>query len=176
MENNHSRLPSAELLRDVVPADRPPKALVASYGTYEEAQRAVDFLSDRDFPVDRLSIVAHGIQVVERVTGRFRYPQALIQGVIGGALIGTLFGFFFGLFSWIQPLVSGLALATYGLIFGGILGALLGFVAHLAKRGRRDFASVAALEADRYDLMADPVVADQARLTLSEAGREQAAR
>ena len=33
------------------------RELVASYRTYAEAQRAVDFLSDQRFPVERLSIV-----------------------------------------------------------------------------------------------------------------------
>lgn len=176
MQNNRSRLrPADDLLQEVVPADESDKALVASYGTYEEAQRAVDLLSDRNFPVEGLSIVAHGIQLVERVTGRFRYPQALIQGVIGGALLGAVFGFIFGLFSWIEPLVSGLALATYGLLFGGILGGVLGLLVHLTRPGRRDFASVTAFEADRYDLMADAAVVDEARLALSEADRPQQA-
>ena len=34
-----------------------PKSTVATYGSYAEAERAVDFLSDRSFPVERAAIV-----------------------------------------------------------------------------------------------------------------------
>jgi Heat induced stress protein YflT domain len=43
---------------------------VASYDSYEEAQDAVDRLSDEGFPVENLDIVGSGLHSVERVTGR----------------------------------------------------------------------------------------------------------
>lgn len=43
---------------------------IARYGTYLEAQRAVDFLSDNHFPVQFVTIVGSGLRMVERVTGR----------------------------------------------------------------------------------------------------------
>ena len=43
---------------------------VASFGTYEEAQEAVDRLSDDGFAVESLDIVGSDLRLVERVTGR----------------------------------------------------------------------------------------------------------
>src|SRR5262249_32542106 len=40
---------------------------VASYSSYEEAQAAVDRLSDEKFPVQNLDIVGSGLRLVERV-------------------------------------------------------------------------------------------------------------
>ena len=41
----------------------------ASYATYPEAVRAVDYLADREFPVERLTVVARDLRYVEHVTG-----------------------------------------------------------------------------------------------------------
>src|SRR5271155_5086837 len=49
----------------------PPKGWpVGSYPTYAEAQRAVDYLSDQQFPVEQVTIVGVDLMQVERVTGR----------------------------------------------------------------------------------------------------------
>lgn len=48
---------------------------IATFATYGEAQRAVDYLSDRKFPVERVSIVAEGIRFVEHVTGRLNWAK-----------------------------------------------------------------------------------------------------
>jgi hypothetical protein len=45
-------------------ADRPTQA-VASYTSYDAAHRAVDYLSGKDFPVERLAIVAGDLRFVE---------------------------------------------------------------------------------------------------------------
>ncbi|HXF64354.1 MAG TPA: general stress protein [Caldilineaceae bacterium] len=142
--------------------------VVATYGTYREAQQAVDFLSDRRFPVNRVRIVAEGLRFVEQVTGRTTWGSALLNGAIAGAVTGVLFGFIFGLFSFIQPLVSALTLALYGLIFGAIVGALIGLIAYGASGGRRDFSSVSGIQADRYNVMVDAEAADEAARLLVE--------
>jgi hypothetical protein len=49
---------------------------VASYSSYEEAQTAVDRLSDDGFPVENLDIVGSGLRLVERVTGRLTTSRA----------------------------------------------------------------------------------------------------
>ncbi len=46
------------------------RRVIASYSTYDDAQRAVDTLSDHRFPVDRVTIVGSDLRLVERVTGR----------------------------------------------------------------------------------------------------------
>ena len=145
----------------------PPRRVVASYDSYAEAQRAVDYLSDERFPVERVSIVAEDLRFVEQVTGRRGYGQALLQGAGSGAVIGAIFGFFLGLFSLVDPVISALLLALYGLIFGAILGALIGLISHALAGGRRDFSSVGAIEANRYNVMADEEVAEEASRLLA---------
>lgn len=151
----------------IEPGGRDSRHVLASYGSYAEAQRAVDYLSDEGFPVERVSIVAEDLRFVERVTGRKGYGQAALQGAGSGALIGAFFGFFLGLLSLIDPLVSALLVALYGLVFGAILGAILGLLSHALSGGQRDFSSVGGMEAGRYDVVADEEVADEASRLLA---------
>jgi hypothetical protein len=144
-----------------------PRRVVASYGSYAEAQRAVDHLSDEGFPVERISIVGEDLRFVEQVTGRMGYGRAALQGGGSGAVIGVLLGFFLGLFSLIDPVVSALILALYGLVFGAILGAILGLLAYSFTGGQRDFSSVGGMEAGRYNVMADEEVAEEASRILA---------
>ena len=144
------------------PTRRAPRRVIASYGSYAEAQRAVDHLSDEGFPVERVSIVAEELRFVEQVTGRIGYGQAALQGAGTGAVIGAFFGFFLGLFSLVDPLLSALILVLYGLVFGAILGAILGLIFYAISRGQRDFSSVGGIEAGRYNVMVDEEVAEEA--------------
>lgn len=144
-----------------------PRRIVGTYDSYAEAQRAVDYLSDEQFPVERVTIVAEGLRLVEQVTGRVGYGRAALQGAGSGAFIGLFFGFILGLFSLIDPLVSALALAFWGLVLGAILGAIIGLISHAASGGRRDFSSVGGMEAERYDVLADEEVAEEAQRLLS---------
>ena len=83
------------------------RVTVASYGSYEEAQRAVDRLSDEGFAVDRLSIVAEDLRSVERVAGYISYFGAAFCGAGSGAVIGALFGFYVGFFDLISHTLTG---------------------------------------------------------------------
>lgn len=108
----------------------PRREVVASYGSYAEAQGAVDRLADERFPVERVSIVAEGLRFEEWITGRKGYGRAALEGLGAGALPGALVGFVFGLFGLVDPLVSGLVLGLYGFIFGALIGAVFGLVSH----------------------------------------------
>jgi hypothetical protein len=141
---------------------QPRRVVVASYDSYPEAQRAVDYLSDRRFPVERVAIVAEDLRLVEQVTGRLGYGQAALQGVGLGALVGLVFGFFLGLFSFFNPVVSALYLGLIWLIYGAIIGLIVGLIGHALSGGRRDFSSVGGIQAGRYNVMADEEVADEA--------------
>jgi hypothetical protein len=141
---------------------------VASFRTYPEAERAVDFLSDRGFPVQRVAIVGRDLHLVEQVTGRMGYGQAALRGALQGAVLGGLFGWIFGLFNWINPVVASITLALYGLLFGAVLGALLGLLLHGTTGGRRDFASVRGMEASQYEVQVDEEVADDAAQLLAQ--------
>jgi hypothetical protein len=78
------------------PPEGTPKTTVATYGSYAEAERAVDFLSDREFPVERVAIVGTGLKTVEQVAGRLTTARAALAGAAQGAMIGLLFGLLLG--------------------------------------------------------------------------------
>lgn len=145
----------------------PKRRVIASYTTYAEAQRAVDYLSDQRFSVERVAIVAEGLRFEEQVTGRLGWGRALLNGALGGASTGIFIGFIFGLFSLVTPLVSALTLAFYGLIFGLIVGALFGLLFYAFSGGQRDFTSVGNIRAQRYDVVVDNDVAGEAEQVLA---------
>lgn len=155
--------------RDDQPIDeriKPARRVISSYPTYAEAQRAVDYLSDQRFPVERVAIVAEGLRFEEQVTGRLGWGRALLNGALGGASTGIFIGFIFGLFSLVTPLVSALTLAFYGLIFGLIVGALIGLLFYAFSGGQRDFTSVGSIRAQRYDVSVENDVASEAEQML----------
>jgi hypothetical protein len=133
---------------------------VASYSNYREAEQAVDWLSDQGFPVERVAIVGTGLRYVEQVAGRVTTARAALTGAGQGLLIGLLFALLFGIF-FNGP--GFLGLLVYALVAGAIFGAFLGALAHSARGGERDFASVSRTEAERYELMVDDEVAGQAQ-------------
>ena len=64
----------------------PPKGWpIGSYPTYAEAQRAVDYLSDQQFPVEQVTIVGVDLMQVERITGRLTWGRVLSAGAASGA-------------------------------------------------------------------------------------------
>ena len=148
----------------------PRRVVVASYDSYAEAQRAVDYLSDERFPVERVAIVAEDLRLVEQVTGRMGYGRAALQGAGSGAVIGVFFGFFLGLFSVFNPVVSAFYLGIVWLIYGAIIGALVGLIGHALSGGRRDFSSIEGIRAGRYNVMVDEEVADEASQLLTGLG------
>ncbi|GAB4588593.1 general stress protein [Nocardia sp. NPDC127526] len=133
---------------------------VGSYPTYAEAQRAVDYLADNQFPVENVTIVGVDLMQVERVLYRLTWGKVIGGGMVSGAWLGLFIGLLLSLFStsgsqyW--PLLVGL---IGGIIFGVISTA----IPYAATRGQRDFASTMQLVAGRYDVLCDPKAAEQAR-------------
>jgi hypothetical protein len=146
----------------------PRRTTVAVYDRYSDAERAVDYLSDHDFPVERASIVGRDLRWVEEVTGRMTYGTAALRGAFSGALVGVLVGWLFGVFDWFNPVVAAGWLALDGLWFGAVVGALAGLLAHALSGGRRDFASTTAVRPDKYELQVDDDVAGEAGRLLAE--------
>jgi hypothetical protein len=139
---------------------------VATEPDYREAERAVDWLSDNGFPVEHVSIIGTGLRSVEQVSGRVTTGRAAMIGAGQGATIGLLFGLLFGLFFTNAADFFGVVL--YGLVAGTVWGSLWGAIAHSARRGRRDFASVAETRADRYELQVDDNWAAEAARLLEQ--------
>jgi hypothetical protein len=140
---------------------------IGSYDSYSEAERAVDYLSDNGFPVERVAIIGSDVKLVEQVVGRLNYGGAALRGAGSGALTGLLIGWLFAVFNWFTPLLAAFTLVIYGLVFGAVIGALFGLVMHALQRGRRDFASVRVMTPTRYEVVADDEVADKAKTLLA---------
>lgn len=138
--------------------------VVSSHPRYADAQAAVDRLSDARFPVERTSIVGRELRLVESVTGRLDYRRAALSGLASGAWFGLLVGLFVGIFS--DDAGSWVALVLWGLLFGALAGTVFAVGSYAATGGRRDFVSVSALVADRYDVLVDPAAAGEAQRIL----------
>jgi hypothetical protein len=141
------------------------RTTVATYDNYREAERAVDFLSDKAFPVERAAIVGTGLKTVEQIAGRLTTGRAAVLGASQGAYVGLLFGLLFGLF-FDGPTFFGVV--AYGLIAGIIFGATFGAIGQAMQRGRRDFASISGMQADHYELQVDHEVSAKAKQLLLE--------
>lgn len=124
------------------------RRMVASYPDYASAQAAVDYLADRKYPVEHVTISAEGIRLVERITGRYGWAQAALNRALSGAVAGALFGAVFGALSLIFPVATALELALWGGLYGAVIGLLVGVVMHAAFGGTRSFSSQAAVQAE----------------------------
>ena len=139
-----------------------PRRAIASYHRYGDAQRAVDYLSDREFPVEHVAIVGHGLRYVEQVQGRMTVGRAALVGAAQGAALGVLLGALVSIFFVLDPAPAWALLMLYGLVAGALFGAAFGAIVHAATGGRRDFISAAGMEADRYDVVVDEEMAERA--------------
>ena len=139
---------------------------IATYGSYREAERAVDWLSDKGFAVERVAIVGTGLQYVEQIAGRVTTGRAALSGAAQGAMLGLLFAALFGIFFTVGE-GSFLGVLVYGVVAGALFGALLGALFQAAQGGRRAVASVAGTQAQNYEIQVDEAVADEAERLLS---------
>jgi hypothetical protein len=141
----------------------PPKGWpVGSYPTYAEAQKAVDYLSDSEFPVQQVTIVGVDLMQVERVIGRLSWGKVLLGGVLSGAWLGVFIGLLLGL------LTGNLAQALIAAVPAGVMfGLITSAVPYAMSKGTRDFSSTMQLVAGRYDVLCDPQSAERARDMLS---------
>lgn len=148
----------ARLAQVTSPRDR---VVVAGFDTYADAERAVDSLSDKGFPVEHTTISGVGLRMVEDVLGRLTYVKAAGLGALNGLWIGLLFGVFLALFT--ADAVVWFGVILWALLWGAVIGAVAGLIWHALSGGRRDFLSASQLIADRYEVLADPAYAEPAR-------------
>ena len=138
---------------------------VGSYDSYEQAQAAVDYLSDQKFAVENVTIIGTDLRMVEKVTGRLSRGRAIGAGAAGGAWWGLFVGLLLGIFApdggdWFSSVLVGLLI---GVVFGAVFGAM----GYAATQGKRDFTSTSKIVAGRYDVMCDPAHAEDARAKLA---------
>lgn len=136
---------------------------IATHPDYESAQRAVDYLSDNQFPVQYTAIIGTDLRLVEKVLGRMTTARAALAGAASGAWFGLLIGLLLGIFS----VSAWWALLITGLIIGALWGAAFGAIAQAMTGGRRDFASRSVLQAGQYAVTVDTQYAEQARQLLN---------
>jgi hypothetical protein len=124
-----------------------------TFGTYEEAVAAVDRLAAAGFPVEHVSIVGHGVEMIEDVKGRFGASRALGAGALTGGLVGLFFGTVFDWWGSLTPETAWLWLALGGAVYGAIVGAVFALVLQTLGSGRHAFSSTRRLNADHYELV-----------------------
>ncbi|MGD9529082.1 general stress protein [Pseudonocardia sp.] len=138
---------------------------VGSYATYAEAQRAVDYLADEDFPVRDVTIVGVDLMLVERVIGRLTWGRVLMSGAASGAWLGLFVGLVMAL---VSPGASSVAAILVPLAIGVLFGMVFAAVGYGTSRGRRDFTSASQMVAGRYDVLCQPRNAERAREMLGK--------
>lgn len=144
----------------MAPTARPPRPVLALdypmslgvFDKYDDAQRAVDHLSDQEFPVENCMIVGTELKQVERVTGRLTYARAALAGAASGAWMGLFVGLLLGMFS---PNGRWFAAVLTGVLIGVGFGMAMGLVGYAATGGRRDFTSVSQVVATRYEVLVE---------------------
>ena len=153
---NSVRVPSSALTLDY------PMSL-GVYERYEQAQKAVDFLSDHEFPVQNCLIVGTELKQVERVTGRLTTGKVAAGGLLSGLWLGLFVGLVVSLFG-----TGGtFAIIASTMLFGAVFGLVWGLAGYLATRGRRDFTSVSQVVATRYEVLVEHKYAEQGRQLLA---------
>ncbi len=137
---------------------------IAAFETYAEAQRAVDFLADSEFPVQKVTIVGTDLKMVERITGRRTYATAALQGAASGMWLGLFLGLMFMLLSPGADLVR---IFLPAVLIGAGFGMLWGVVGHALTGGRRDFSSTSQVMASRFAVLCLSESAAEARNLLA---------
>jgi Heat induced stress protein YflT domain len=137
---------------------------LAVYDDYAAAQKTVDFLSDNKFPVEQCMIVGTDLKRIERITGRLTTARVALGGLLSGIWLGLFVGLVLSLFADNNFLATVLATVLFGAVFG-IIWALVGYA---ATRGQRDFSSVTAVVATKYEVLVEHKSLTQARELLAK--------
>jgi hypothetical protein len=135
---------------------------LGTYNRYEDAQKAVDYLSDNEFAVENCMIVGTDLKQVERVTGRLTRSRVAGAGALSGMWMGLFVGLIFTLFDQ-GSVLAVMSTVAFGAVFG-LVWALLGYA---ATKGRRDFTSVSQVVATRYEVLVEHKLADKGRELLA---------
>jgi hypothetical protein len=134
------------------------------YDDYADAQKAVDHLADKGFPVENCMIVGTDLKQVERVTGRLTTGRVALGGALTGAWLGLFVGLIFSLFGTDEALPVIVSTAMFGVLFG-LIWALIGYA---ATRGRRDFTSIQQVVATKYEVLVEHKHAARGRELLAD--------
>ncbi|MDJ0321419.1 general stress protein [Pseudarthrobacter sp. PS3-L1] len=137
---------------------------IGSYTSYLDAQKAVDYLADQQFPVQLVSIVGNDLKMVEHVTGRLTYPRVALSGALSGVWFGLFVGVLLSFFSTSPGYFSILT----SVLMGAAFFMLFGIVTYAMQRGKRDFTSTSQVVATTYNVIVAPEAAHDARRLLQQ--------
>ena len=137
------------------------------YDKYEDAQKAVDTLSDKEFPVQNVLIVGTDLKQMERVTARLTWGRVILGGLLSGVWLGIFVGLILSLFGQSG---STFGLLLFAALWGGLFGIVWAAAGYAFTRGQRDFSSVTQVVATRYEVFCEHKFAQQGREILAAAG------
>ncbi|MCH6469545.1 general stress protein [Sinomonas terrae] len=138
--------------------------VIGSYTSYLDAQKAVDYLADQQFPVEVVAIVGNDLKLVERVTGRLSYPRVALNS----ALSGMWFGLFVGVLLSFFSSGAGYFSIITSVLMGAAFFMLFGIVTYAMQRGKRDFTSTSQVVPTSYDVVVAFEAAAEARRLLHQ--------
>lgn len=159
MSNLLGRKPTRDMGRTL-----PKGETVGSYSSYLDAQKAVDYLADQQFPVQLVSIIGNDLKTVERVTGRLTYPRVALSGALSGAWFGLFVGLLLSLFGGGQTYATIISSIGLGVCFW----VLFGIIGYAMQRGKRDFTSTSQVIAASYDVIVAPEASGDAKRLLQQ--------
>src|SRR6478609_7252814 len=136
------------------------------YDTYEKAQRAVDYLSDHEFPVQNVLIVGTDLKQLERITGRLTRRRVAIGGLVSGAWLGLFVGLIFALLDTSSG--AGFVGVILTVAFGALFGLVWALIGYAITGGTRDFTSVTQVVATQYEVLVEHRYAQQGRELLAQ--------
>lgn len=136
---------------------------IATYPTYDGAQKTVSRLVESEVPAKDIQIIGKGLRSIETITGRLGYAAAARSGAINGILLGLLFSAIFVLGN------PNAAIQLFiGVMFMGIaFGMLMSIISYSILRRRRDYTSVTQVVADSYEVAVLPRSIQRARQILA---------
>ena len=139
-------------------------------GDQEAVNDAMHRLVEREFPIQKVSIVGVDLEIIERVLGQMTYTKAALQGVMSGLWFGVFLGFF-------MTLMTGTVneLFFFVLVLSVGVGMLSSVVTFAVTRRRRPFRTQSRMEPGAYVLRVEPDVAGQARQILAGLGQDPVA-
>jgi hypothetical protein len=141
---------------------------LGTFEKYEEAQKLVDTLSDKEFPVQNCLIVGTDLKQLERITGRLTWGRVLLGGALSGVWLGLFVGLIFALFAPQGGNVIQIVLST--VLFGALFGLAWAAGTYALTGGQRDFSSVSLIVPSKYEVLVEHKFAQQARDILGGAG------
>lgn len=141
---------------------------VGSYTSYLDAQKAVDYLADQQFPVQQVSIVGSDLKMVERVTGKLSYPRVALSGALTGAWFGLFVGLLLSVFAPTSATGGGYFSIMTSILMGAAFWMLFGIATYAMQRGKRDFTSTSQVLASSYEVIVSSESSAEARRLLAQ--------